>query len=81
MIEVRGDVKKVHTGLIKKVDFLGCDRYLSYTLLRFCFFANIFLMWSWYQLVVIAWTFIGFMIGRVLYKNDPYLLTHLTHIN
>ena len=74
MIEVRGDIKRVHKGIMTSVDFLGCERSLSYILVAFCFFGNIFLMWSWWQIVVLIFTFVGFMIGRTLYKSDPYLL-------
>ena len=74
MIEVRGDIKRVHKGIMMSVDFLGCERSLSYMLVAFCFFGNIILMWSLWQILVLIVTAIGFAIGRTLYKSDHYLL-------
>ena len=74
MIDIRGDFKQVNKGVIAQVDFLGSERFISFGLLAFCFICNVFLMWSWWQLLIIAITILGFAIGRVLYKSDPSML-------
>jgi hypothetical protein len=74
LIDVRGDFKQVHKGVIAKVDFLGSERFISFGLLAFCFLCNVFLMWSWWQFLIIGITIFGFAIGRVLYISDPSML-------
>jgi len=74
LIDIRGDFKQVHKGVIAQVDFLGSERFISFGLLAFCFLCNVFLMWSWWQFLIIGITIFGFAIGRVLYKSDPSML-------
>lgn len=74
MIDIRGDFKQVNKGVIAQVDFLGSERFVSFGLLAFCFICNVFLMWSWWQFLIIGITILGFAIGRVLYKSDPSML-------
>ena len=74
MIDIRGDFKPVHKGVIVRVDFLGSERFISYGLLAFCILGNLFLMWSLWQIVIILITILGFIIGRVLFKSDPTLV-------
>jgi hypothetical protein len=81
--QIRGDIKQVNHGIIKSVDFLGCERLFGMLMLGFCFVANIILFPSFYEILVFLATFIGLMIGRSIYKNDPYyfgiFLNNLTY--
>lgn len=75
MIEIRGDFKQVHKGIMQKVYFLGAERKISYILISFCFLGNLFLMWSLWQIPLIIITLIGFAISRYLFLKDPEILT------
>lgn len=75
MLEIRGDFKDVHKGVLKKVDFLGCERKITFFLLGFLFLGNLFLMWSWYQFLLIGIAGIAFIISRFLYLKDPEMLS------
>ena len=75
MIDIRGDIKKAHTGVMSEVDFLGSERVVTYALLTFCFCGNVLLMWSLWQFLVIFITIVGFIIGRLMFKSDPFLVS------
>ena len=75
MVEIRGDFKDIHRGVLKKVDFLGCERKITFLLLGLFFFGNLLLMWSWYQLILIVVLFFSWCIGKYLYIKDPEMLS------
>ena len=70
MVEIRGDIKTVNQGVMKSVDFLGCERVYSFSLLFFLATSNVLIFFSWFQLLLFAIYFVGLMIGRAIYKND-----------
>lgn len=72
MSEIRGDIKSVNRGLLQPVDLLGCEKYYSLALLFFLITSNVLLAFSWFQLITIVVYVFGLIIGRAIYKKDPY---------